>query len=1425
MATKNEKPILKIGADGTEVHEVFRDVRKDAKDTATEVNNQGARLDPFKELPKKTEAALAPTTRQINAFSNVIKRAQAETATLGKQQSDRLEKLAELKFGFVPNTVAQDIAKLRAFEAASVKSLDNVGMSAKATNAALRQVPAQFTDIIVSLQGGQAPLTVLLQQGGQLRDIFGSAGTAARALGTYILGLVNPFTVAAAAVGTIGYAYYAGSQEAKEYSKALILSGDAAGVTSDKLGTMAANMAKLRGTQGQAAEALVAFVNAGAAGSANLERYASSALAFSKATGTSVEDIAKQFAELKKAPLEASLKLNESTNYLTKSLYEQIKALEEQGRTSEAAALAQNAWADTLDNRTPRMLENLGLIEKAYKGAVQYVVGLWDDAKSLGRTETLAQQIGRLQNIADTKRAGIAAMGADSRGGKTAQAELDAINVQIANLKETERLSGMVARNREVEAGQVKALAEAEKLMAKYQTEKETHLKEEVRLRGVLAEAGKTQAEIEAAVVKMRASWAKAPAKRSNSFAEEQGKLYAKSIEDFEKASLKAQVQMDGLTASQGHLVELLMNPAFQGMPETWKQTVLQFAYAAIAQEQLAEETKATAKITEEAEKSRLKDVEALRKQAAELEQQTAKQLLHNATIGKTADEIGKLTAQRELDNAASLEATAIKELDRNYDMEKYEATMKVVRAMREKAKAEAEGGRLQAIQDEAKKAEAEWKRVSDEINRALTDSLMRAFEGGESFAAAFGKTVEAMFKTMVLRPIVSAVMNPVSQVVSSALTGIGIPGATSAAGSAVTSAASTGASVFGATGSAFSAGLSLGAEGFSAGLEMMSSATGVSSFMAGAGQAAGSAFAAAGPYVLGAVALKALTDYTVDAKGNYLVANAGGSGLSGQVARRDDYQQNSSGILSGGTTQNSDWSRAGESIDAYFDAAIKSSTAAARQYAAALGLPVDALDGYAKQIEVSISGLDAAGQKAAIDKALSQFAADMVDAAFGTTIGGLSKEGETSAQTLERLATNLTAVNIAFDKLGLAVQPVTAEAAATATALVDAFGGLDKAATAFSAYYDKFYSDSEKAAKATEALGKEFDKLGLEVPGTEAEFRALVDSIDLTTESGRTLAAAVVSLAPAFDTAAQAAKQAASNMLSAIQNWGTSADVRNFKAQQLEQVLAAGGLNVGMDTLLGATKDSVLSYYNSLEANSPIRQLLLDNQQAIYDLVNGGQSSTATGSDTSGYSSGGSSAGATAADNIASAWQAITDSIWGEVKRIRGLLEGTGTEALAAAQARFTVATAQARAGDQAAAEALPDLSKNLLLLAEANAKTLVELKTIQGQTSGSLAETGTLLALRYGLTIPKFAQGTNYTQEGLAYLHEGEAVVPAAYNPVAGGMDQSELITEVRALRRQVAELQSAANATASATAATAKTLDTVTEGGRAMQTEAYT
>src|SRR5690606_7533567 len=51
------------------------------------------------------------------------------------------------------------------------QALDQYGMSAKQTAFAMRQLPAQITDIVTGLVSGQPAYMVAVQQGGQLRDM------------------------------------------------------------------------------------------------------------------------------------------------------------------------------------------------------------------------------------------------------------------------------------------------------------------------------------------------------------------------------------------------------------------------------------------------------------------------------------------------------------------------------------------------------------------------------------------------------------------------------------------------------------------------------------------------------------------------------------------------------------------------------------------------------------------------------------------------------------------------------------------------------------------------------------------------------------------------------------------------------------------------------------------------------------------------------------------------------------------------------------------------------------------------------------------------------------------------------------------------------------------------------------------------------
>lgn len=300
-------------------------------------------------------------------------------------QQKRLGSLDPATFSEYQSKIQQSREALTRFD----DSLTRTGNTARQNAAALRGVPAQFTDIVVSLQGGQAPLTVLLQQGGQLKDMFGGIAPAAKALGGYVIGLVNPFTLLAAAVAGTSIAYYQGSKEAGKYNESLILTGSSAGVTAEQLADMARQVSATVGTTGAAAEVLASLAGNGKIASASFMDIARAAVSMQEATGKAVGETIAEFNKLAGDPVKASAALNEQYHYLTASVYSQIVALEEQGKHADAVKLATDKYADAINERTPKILENLSLWEKAYNLVARAADGL----KDVGRAPTNAERI------------------------------------------------------------------------------------------------------------------------------------------------------------------------------------------------------------------------------------------------------------------------------------------------------------------------------------------------------------------------------------------------------------------------------------------------------------------------------------------------------------------------------------------------------------------------------------------------------------------------------------------------------------------------------------------------------------------------------------------------------------------------------------------------------------------------------------------------------------------------------------------------------------------------------------------------------------------------------------------------------------------------------------------------------------------------
>ncbi|EIW5950368.1 phage tail protein [Klebsiella pneumoniae] len=129
--------------------------------------------------------------------------------------------------------------------------LSKTGQSAAQTAYAMRMIPAQMTDIVVGLSTGQSPFMVLMQQGGQLKDMFGGIIPAIKGVSTYVMGLVNPFTVAAGAVGLLTYAVYQNRLDIEAASK---IATESLGTNGDAAERLALNMVAISDKTGLAIE-------------------------------------------------------------------------------------------------------------------------------------------------------------------------------------------------------------------------------------------------------------------------------------------------------------------------------------------------------------------------------------------------------------------------------------------------------------------------------------------------------------------------------------------------------------------------------------------------------------------------------------------------------------------------------------------------------------------------------------------------------------------------------------------------------------------------------------------------------------------------------------------------------------------------------------------------------------------------------------------------------------------------------------------------------------------------------------------------------------------------------------------------------------------------------------------------------------------
>lgn len=344
--------------------------------------------------------------------------------------------------------------------------LGKTGQSAAQTAYAMRMIPAQMTDIIVGLSTGQSPFMVLMQQGGQLKDMFGGIGPAIKGVGGYVLGLINPVTLAAAAVGVLGLAYYKGSQEQGEFYKSLTLNGNLVGKTTGQLADMAARVSVVaNSTTGVTAATLNQIVSSGKVAAESLERVTTAVVEISEATGIATEKLVGDFNDIAADPVAAITKLNDQYHFLTLATYNQIKALQDEGNQQDAARVATDAYANAMQQRANDIHQNLGILERAWDSLAKTAKGAWDAMLDIGREQTGTERISQIRKELDwiDKAAG----GKLFFGGRKAELEDELNNLQ-SQITTEGVLTEIISSHDKAEQQRIKTQQEADRVNQQY---------------------------------------------------------------------------------------------------------------------------------------------------------------------------------------------------------------------------------------------------------------------------------------------------------------------------------------------------------------------------------------------------------------------------------------------------------------------------------------------------------------------------------------------------------------------------------------------------------------------------------------------------------------------------------------------------------------------------------------------------------------------------------------------------------------------------------------------------------------------------------------------------------------------------------------------------------------------------------------------
>lgn len=315
---------------------------------------------------------------------------------------------------------------------------------------------------------------------------------------------------------------------------------------------------------------------------------------------------------------------------------------------------------------------------------------------------------------------------------------------------------------------------------------------------------------------------------------------------------------------------------------------------------------------------------------------------------------------------------------------------------------------------------------------------------------------------------------------------------------------------------------------------------------------------------------------------------------------------------------QDGGWFRSdknGTDTTALTDATVKQFTeglsaieTASSGFAKSLGVSADWVSTYSKTFDIALTGDATKDQQAVTD--FFTGVGNEIATRLVPNLADFTKSGETASAALERLAGDFQATDQVAQLIGktaaAAFGTAGIESAKAREQLVSLAGSASTLTSLAQGYAQNYLTDAEKLAPVQKALDAAMAGLGLSSVQTRDQFKAVVNSLDLTTDAGEKQFVAMMQLADAFaqvhpaaDDAATAAQKVA-DAFNAIKSAGDVllGDVDNAfsvlqKAVEREKAVVQTAIDAHTAAVskLQSLSESLHSTLNSMQ--SPDQQVL----------------------------------------------------------------------------------------------------------------------------------------------------------------------------------------------------------------------------------------